>query len=84
MIDNKRPTQTKYLAIKDYLIYKKIEKENWFFSDEMNKFLKDHELPMTNELSKYNLRVYMDDAIQIHIYNMNEIKKADLNVHLDE
>ena len=48
----------------------------------MNKFLKDHDLPMTNELSKYNLRVYMDNAIQVHIYNMNDIKNVDVNVHL--
>jgi hypothetical protein len=71
MTDNKRHTQTKSLSVNDYLIYKKIEKENWFFSDEMNKFLKEHDLPMTNELSKYNLRVYMENSIQIHIYNMN-------------
>jgi hypothetical protein len=81
MTGNKRHTQTKYLAIKDYLEYKKIEEENWFFSDEMNKFLKDHGLPMTDELSKYNLRVFMDNAVQIHIYNMNEIKDADINIH---
>ncbi len=84
MSENKRPTQTKFLTINDYLVYKKIEKENWFFSDEMNIFLKEHDLPMTNELSKYNLRVYMDNAIQIHIYNMNEIKNVDVNVHLSE
>ena len=82
MTDNKRPTQTKYLAINDYLQYKKIEEESWFFSDEMNKFLKEHDLPMTNELSKYNLRVYMENSVQIHIYNMNDIKKVDMNVHL--
>ncbi len=83
MINNKRHTQTKHLAIKDYLIYKKIEQENWFFSDEMNNFLKEHGLPMTNELSKYNLCVFMENSIQVHIYNMNEIKKADVNIHLD-
>ena len=49
MSDNKRPTQTKYLAVNDYLQYKKIEKENWFFSDEMNKFLKEHDLPMISD-----------------------------------
>jgi hypothetical protein len=81
MTDNKRPTQTKYLSVDDYLIYKKIEKENWFFSEEMNKFLKEHDLPMTSELSKYNLRVYMKNSVQIHIYNMNEIKKVDINLH---
>ena len=81
MIDNKRPTQTKYLSVDDYLVYKKIEKENWFFSDEMNKFLKEHDLPMTNELSKYNLRVYMENSIQIHIYNMDDIKNVNINFH---
>ncbi len=81
MIDNKRPTQAKYLSVDDYLVYKKIEKENWFFSDEMNKFLQKHDLPMTNELSKYNLRVYMENSVQIHIYNMNEIKNVDVNFH---
>ena len=77
----KRSTQTKYLPVNDYLEYKKIEEEKWFFSDEMNKFLKDHDLPMTNELSENNLRVYMDDAVQIHIYNMNEIKEAQVNIY---
>lgn len=81
MIDNKRPTQTKYLSVDDYLVYKKIEKENWFFSDEMNKFLKEYDLPMTNELSKYNLRVYMENSVQIHIYNMDEIKNVNINFH---
>jgi hypothetical protein len=81
MIDNKRPTQTKYLSVDDYLVYKKIEKENWFFSDEMNKFLKEHDLPMTNELSKYNLRVYMENSVQIHIYNMDDIKNVNINFH---
>ena len=82
MSENKRPSQTKHLTINDYLIFKKIEHENWFFSDEMNNFLKDHDLPMTNELSKYNLRVFMENSVQIHIYNMDEIKNADVNVHL--
>ena len=82
MSDNKRPTQTKYLAVNDYLQYKKIEKENWFFSDEMNKFLKEHDLPMISELSKYNLRVYVENSVQIRIYNMNDIKKVDMNIHL--
>ena len=81
MTDNKRPTQTKYLSVDDYLIYKKIEKENWFFFFVLNKFLKEHDLPMTNELSKYNLRVYMENSVQIHIYNMNEIKKVEINLH---
>jgi O-glycosyl hydrolase len=81
MIDNKRPTQTKYLSVDDYLVYKKIEKENWFFSDEMNKFLKEHDLPMTNELSKYNLRVYMENSVQIHINNMDDIKNVNINFH---
>ena len=81
MIDNKRPTQTKYLSVDDYLVYKKIEKENWFFSDKMNKFLKEHDLPMTNELSKYNLRVYMENSVQIHIYNMDDIKNVNINFH---
>ena len=84
MSENKRPTQTKFLAINDYLVYKKIEKEIWFFSDEMNDFLKNHDLPMTNELSKYNLRVFMENSIHIHIYNMDEIKNADINVHLSK
>lgn len=77
----KRPTQTKYLSVEDYLIFKKIEKENWFFSDEMNKFLREHDLPMTNELSENNLRVYMSDSVEIKIYNMNEIKNAKINIH---
>ena len=81
MNDNKRPTQTKYLSVDDYLVYKNIEKENWFFSDEMNKFLKEHDLPMTNELSKYNLRVYMENSVQIHIYNMDDIKNVNINFH---
>jgi hypothetical protein len=81
MADNKRPTQTKYLKINDYLLYKDIEEENWFFSDEMSKFLKEHDLPTPDELSKYNLRVYVDNSVQIHIYNMNEIKNVNINLH---
>ena len=48
----------------------------------MNKFLKEHDLPMISELSKYNLRVYMENSVQIRIYNMNDIKKVDMNIHL--
>ena len=77
----KRSTQTKYLSVKDYLIYKEILKNNWFFSDEMNLFLKEHDLPMTNELSENNLRVYVSDSVEIKIYNMNEIKNAEINIH---
>ena len=81
MTDNKRPTQTKYLKINDYLEYKDIEEKKWFFSDEMNQFLREHDLPTPDELSKNNLRVYVDNSVQIHIYNMNEIKNVWINIH---
>ncbi len=47
----------------------------------MNKFLQEYDLPMTNELSKYNLCVYMKNSVQNYIYNMNEIKNVDINLH---
>ena len=77
----KRPTQTKYLPVSEYLVYKEIIKDHWFFSDEMNSFLKAHDLPTTNELSENNLRVYVNDSVEIKIYNMNEIKDGKVNVH---
>lgn len=78
----KRPTQTKYLSVKDYLIiFKGIEKENGFFSDEINKFLKGYNLPTPSELSESNLRVYMSNSVAIKIYNINEIKDSKINIH---
>jgi len=76
MTENKRPTQTKYLKINDYLLYKDIEKEYWFYSDEMCTFLEEHGLPTPSELPKNNLMVFVDNSIQVHIYNMDEIKSA--------
>ncbi len=78
----KRPTQNKYLSIKNYLEYLRIKEEKWFFSDEMKQFLIDNDLPTPKDLSENNLRVYIDEDVAIHIYNMNEIKSVQANVHL--
>ena len=81
MTENKRPTQTKYLKINDYLLYKDIEKEYWFYSDEMCSFLEEHGLPTPSELPKNNLMVFVDNSIQVHIYNMNNIKNVSVRAH---
>ena len=81
MTENKRSTQTKYLKINDYLLYKDIEEENWFYSDEMKVFLREHDLPTPDELAKNNLFVLVDNSIQVHIYNMNDIKNVSVRVN---
>lgn len=72
--------QIKYLSIKDYLEYEKIEGSNW---DKLNEFFKEHDLPTTDDLRDKNLRMYIWNLVHVKIYDMNQIKKADPEEFLD-
>ena len=73
----KRPIETKYLSVKDYLEYEKIyDRANWSY-EELDKFLASHNLPTTEDIKNENLRMYVSGDVRVEIYHMDLIKKTD-------
>ena len=68
---------TKYLDIKSYLEFKKLDEKaggNW---EKLNDFFKAHDLPTTDDLRDKNLRMYIWSSVPVEIYDMNQIKRVD-------
>lgn len=66
--------QTRFLSVKDYLEFEKIEEND---GDKLNEFFKEHDLPTTDELRDKNLRMYIWSSVHVEIYDMSQIKKSD-------